>query len=484
MQTRSIKCPLRLAAEKWGDHPALIVDDDLINWRSYDMLVSQVAGRLLSLGIKRGDRVAILLENRVEYPPLLMALFRLGAVACPLNIYLPESGVALALSTVGSRFIIADSEGARHHGYGAAQTIALQRLYELDERVTVPATEIDLDQPATIIFTSGSSGRPKAALHTYGNHYYSALGSNENIPFGPGDSWILSLPLYHVGGLAILFRAQVGGGAVMIGIPDSAQGVMMRSRSFTHVSLVSTLLYRWLGSGQTPKQMAAGVKAVLMGGSAIPDSLLQQADSAGLPIFKSYGLTEMASQVTTTAVGDLPAKIKTSGKPLRYRQVSIASDGEILVKGETLFAGYVNGESIERPVDDDGWFHTGDLGQIDADGYLTVTGRKDNMFISGGENIQPEEIEAALMQVAGVEGAVVVPVADDEWGQRPVAFVMSSGGIKMDIDSLGDRLQSALPVYKIPTAFLFHPMEAQQGQLKVSRARFAEMARKKLGGKE
>ena len=130
---------------------------------------------------------------------------------------------------------------------------------------------------------------------------------------------------------------------------------------------------------------------------------MDEALARGLPIHTSYGLTEMASQVTTTPPGASPGELRTAGRVLPGREVSISGGGEILVRGETLFAGYVDGEKVDRPLDADGWFHTGDLGDLDEDGYLRVLGRSDNLFISGGENIQPEEIEEALCSLEGVE---------------------------------------------------------------------------------
>ena len=232
--------------------------------------------------------------------------------------------------------------------------------------------------------------------------------------------------------------------------------------------MVSTQLLRLLREDTE----LAGLKAVLMGGGPVSASLVDEALSRGLPIHTSYGLTEMASQVTTTPPGASLEALRTAGRVLPEREVSISQDGEILVRGETLFAGYVEDETLDLPLDTNGWFHTGDLGELDENGYLRVLGRQDNLFISGGENIQPEEIEEALSAPPGVEAAVVVPVDDPEFGQRPVAFVRMKGGSTVD---LAPGLEKVLPRFKIPVAFYAWPEE--RGGMKVDRASFRDRAR-------
>ena len=231
----------------------------------------------------------------------------------------------------------------------------------------------------------------------------------------------------------------------------------------THISLVPAQLCRML---EDPKNhpVLRSLKCILLGGSAIGEHLIERSLSLGFPVYLSYGLTEMSSQVATGK----PVDAKTPcAKVLPYRQMRIAPDGEILVKGETLFKGYVVGPRLHLPLTSDGWFQTGDLGVLDAQGCLTVLGRKDNMFISGGENIQPEEIERALLAIKGVEQAVVVPKEDKEFGHRPVAFVKFHGQA-IGPGYLTDILKKELPRFKIPIAFYIWPEMIEQG-MKITR---------------
>ncbi|HET6566866.1 MAG TPA: o-succinylbenzoate--CoA ligase, partial [Rhodothermales bacterium] len=322
------------------------------------------------------------------------------------------------------------------------------------------------------------TGRPKAALLSWGNLYYNALGSNRNIPLGPGDRWLLSLPLYHVGGLGILMRCFLAGAAVALPERGAPIGQSIAALGVTHVSMVTTQLVRLLrhgGSGQL-----AGLRAILLGGSAFPSALLEEARALQVPIHTSYGLTEMASQVTTTPPDADALELATSGQLLEYRELHISDEGEILVGGETLFQGYVDGDELYRPVDADGWFHTGDLGALDARGSLTVLGRRDNMFISGGENVQPEEIEQVLCRIPGVEQAVVVPVPDAEFGFRPAAFVQAAPGSARPSEYAA-VLSGMLPRFKVPVAF-FDWTEADTGErMKVDREELARRAADALG---
>jgi O-succinylbenzoic acid--CoA ligase len=522
-----IPCPLAEAARKYMDLPALITDNRIISYDHYDRLVESTASRLKDADIATGERVAIISTNTIEYPILLMALFRIGAVACPVSSRLPhqmvseyfkrircskifdltnglhideslnittmpiaeiidfaETGAVLSMSLLKNPKLSAEQQipsthrHSRESGNPEESTGMTSPAYSEDEgrlfQHSASDRFISLDQEATIIATSGTSARPKAVLHTYGNHYYSAAGSNRNIKVHPGDRWLLSLPLYHVGGLAILFRTMLGGGAVVMANKDTDLLDTIRHYHVTHLSLVHTQLYRLLRK-ESHRDELKGISALLVGGSAMLKTLVTQAYEYGLPLLTSYGLTEMASQVTTTHPGDSLDRLLTSGKPLDYRQVRISSEGEILVKGDTLFRGYVEQDEVILPVDDDGWFHTGDIGCLDDAGYLTIRGRKDSMFISGGENIYPEEIEGVLCLLDYVSDAMVVPTKDDEFGFRPVAFIRTVGSKRLYESDLVTQLEQHLPRFKIPVRFYKWPETAQESDIKPSRRYFREL---------
>ena len=461
---RSVPCPLRAAALSSPNEAATIGPQGSTSYDELDTKVSAAAFRLR--GLEPGRRVALCLPKDERYVALILAVIRAGHMACPVSDRLPPEGIARLLERVSCTAVISDDGRLQTNGTGL-QSLEPESLLE-ESQQSVEAEDIPLGRPATIVFTSGSTGIPKAALHTFGNHHHNALGSNANIALRPGDRWLHSLPLYHVGGLSILFRCLLAGATVALPLQGRSLGEAIARFDATHVSLVSTQLLRLLREDSN----LAGLKTVLMGGGPVPASLVDEAVARGLPIHTSYGLTEMASQVTTTPPGASPEALRTAGRVLPGREVSIS--GEILVRGETLFAGYVEGEKIDRPLDAEGWFHTGDLGDLDQDGYLRVLGRRDNLFISGGENIQPEEIEEALCRLKGVSEAVVVPVTDPEFGHRPVAFVRTESS---GIAHLAPELEKILPRFKIPTAF--HPWpEATQRGMKPDRHALRERAQR------
>jgi len=469
--TPSVPCPLRAAALAVPDAAALVGARGAISYGELDRMVSAAALRLG--GPEPGSRVALYLPKDERYVVLVLALIRAGHVACPVSDRLPPRGVVPLLERAACSALISEDEELLQMAGADLLRLMPEVLLREGEQRAEPM-DIPQDRPATIIFTSGSTGVPKAALHTLGNHYHSALGSNANITLRPGDRWLHSLPLYHVGGLSILFRCLLAGATIALPQPGSPLSEAIAGLGATHVSLVSTQLSRLLRGDVD----LGGLEAVLMGGGPAQPSLVDGALARGLPIYTSYGLTEMASQVTTTQPGASLEELRTAGRVLPNREVSISERGEILVRGETLFAGYVEGKKLDRPLDVSGWFHTRDLGELGEDGYLLVRGRMDNLFISGGENIQPEEIEEALCRLNGIDEAVVVPVPDEEFGARPVAFVRTDGGEPGD---LAHKLEPVLPRFKIPISFHPWPEETRRG-MKADRAAMGELARRLWDG--
>jgi len=474
---------LSTAAKKFPDQPALIVPGQSWNYRELDRLTRQTAEMLQQKGLKAGDRLAILSSNSPQYVILLWAIWRMGMVAVPLSTRWPAPQIAHQLKEVRCTALAVSREFRQVPDFSGIRLLPFEET--VSTRLSSFSAEInnfpktDLRQDATILFTSGSSGTPKAVLHSLGNHYFSARGSNQNIEVLPGDRWLLSLPLYHVGGLAILFRTVLAGGSAVVPAAEIPLEETIQRMDITHLSLVSTQLYRLLQNPSLLPRLRQ-LKAILLGGSAIPPQLIRQAAENGLPVFTSYGSTEMASQITTTRPGDYLERLLTSGKVLPYREVKMGEDGEILVRGKTLFRGYLEGNRLNPARTSDGWFRTGDMGRMDEQGYLVITGRKDNMFISGGENIQPEAIERRLKQIEGVTDALVVPIPHPEFGHRPAAFLKTEGVTLPDLPSIKSALQEQLPRFMIPDIFFPWPDRIDQSGMKISRREFRQMAEKLL----
>lgn len=291
--------------------------------------------------------------------------------------------------------------------------------------------------PGTALWTSGSSGEPKLIVHDLKAHLVSAQGSDHNIPFGPGDRWLWSLPHHHIGGLAIMVRAAISGGAVLLGDLSDA----------THASMVPAQLQRIVDDGP-PKSL----KALLLGGGPIPPQLIDRALAGGWPIHTTWGMTETASQVTATRPGASRKELLTAGRVLRGREVR-SHGGQLEVCGAVL------------PRGADQWFRTGDVGSL-KDGLLSVLGRADDMFISGGENVHPAEVERVLAGHPDVDEVVVVGIPDAQWGARPAAFVRP----QLDLTAWA---KEHLPPFQIPALWL--PLGPSEG--KPNRAELKRVAR-------
>ncbi len=473
--------------KKYGKLPALMTSANMLTYQEYYRQVLIISQKLRDINLKFGDKLAILAPNSLEYIVLLMALLHVGIVAVPISTRWPKSVLENSLENVHCHMLVF-SETLNHQSLSKKiRIIILEELLSLkiteDDNKVKEELSYDLNQDASIVFTSGSSGSPKAVLHTFGNHFFSALGSNQNIPVKPGDHWLLSLPLYHVGGLSIIVRSLLGGGAIVICEENKLIQEVIENSELTHISLVSTQLQRLLQNNDTIKNLR-NMKAILLGGGPVSDSIIKEAVDLGLPLFTSYGSTEMASQISTTQAGDTFHRLRTSGKLLPYRQWKIAFDGEILVKGDTLGKGYLENGKLVNLRDRERWFHTGDIGKLDNEGYLMVIGRKDNMFISGGENIHPEEIENILGELMEIEMSLVVPVKNKEYGHRPVAFVKMSVNKEMNIKFMKQYLEIHLPRYKIPDHFFPWPAdESDQDTLKIRREKFRVLAEWLIGRK-
>jgi O-succinylbenzoic acid--CoA ligase len=253
------------------------------------------------------------------------------------------------------------------------------------------------------------------------------------------------LPLYHVGGLAIVFRCLAAGATVCFPDAGHTTAEAVHECSPTHLSLVPTQLYRWL---EEKDFRLNGIRRVLIGGAALPESLRRKAETQGVPVATSYGMTETASQIAATPPGDTPIG---SGKPLDHAQIRISEQGEILMKGDSMAIGQITESGLQSLTDEEGWFHTRDRGRIEK-GILHVEGRMDNQFISGGENIQPETIEGALLEIHGIQEAIVVPKEDMEFGFRPRAWVDAEIS-EASVSRWNAYVREVLPGYMVPVEY-------------------------------
>jgi O-succinylbenzoic acid--CoA ligase len=385
----------------------------------------------------------------------LYAILRQGFVAVPINPKLSAVSINQLLDRIGCEHLLPGNQDnllPQKH-----------RTREWKGSGKKSETQLKLEHPATLLFSSGSAGEPKAVVHSLQNHLSSAEGVQAAIPLQSHHRLLLALPVHHVSGLAILFRSAAAGAAVVIPEEKKSLAQVIRRDQVTHVSLVPFQLSDCI-SDFKKNGIPPSLETILVGGSSVPQALLREAHQMGLPVFISYGLTEMAS---TVAVAENKKNGTASfGKPLPGSQWK-SVDGEIWVRGKSLCMGYWRDRKIEKCTNREGWLPTGDLGQKSSVGEFAIMGRKDDLFISGGENIFPEEIERALLRIPGVKRAFVCGVEDKRYGWRPVALVDANSF--PNLNTIKENLGNFLPKIKIPDLFFRWPNEADESSFKISR---------------
>ncbi len=486
-----------------SDKVALIAQGQEWTYGQLNQRVSDLAARLAATGVQPGQRVAALMPNRAETVALIHAIARVGAVLVPLNIRLTEAELRWQADRSGCVFVIASREteaqaaplaGKRRRVLsvdppGVSQVGSLM-AYDGSAAPQWEGRPLDWSATQGIIFTSGTTGQPKGALLTFANHLWSAMASAYRLGVLPGDRWLLCMPLYHVGGQAIILRSCLYGTTVVLqdGFDVSAVSHSLAAEGITLVSLVPTMLHRLL-EHQGERPLPARLRCILLGGAAPPTALLDRCRALRLPVSVTYGLTEAASQVATASPDDLYQKPGSVGKPLLFTEVRIVGDdgrevprgevGEIAVSGPTVMSGYEADPQATAEVLRDGWLHTGDLGFLDEDSDLWVVQRRTDLIVSGGENVYPAEVEAVLLSHPSVQEACVVGIPDGEWGQRVAALVvLRQPGLTAD--ELMTFCREKLAGYKLPRVFRFADSLPQTASGKVSR----QLAQELIAGRE
>jgi O-succinylbenzoic acid--CoA ligase len=429
-----------------------------------------LAAKLREAGIEKGSRVALLLGNSLAFVETVYALMQLEAVLVPLNLRLTPAELGWQLSDVGAGFLLTGNKYLAQAREASAGTPArLLNLPDLD-RQPIPALSVtpsasyrttDLH---TIIYSSGTTGQPKGVRLTYGNHYFNAYASYQNFPAGETDRWLAVLPLFHVGGLAIVWRGLFYGMPVVVheSFDPAAVNHAIDHEGVSVISVVTNMLARMLDQRQD-RGYPASLRSVLIGGGPVPQPLLERCARAGIPVVQTYGLTETASQAVTLAAQDALRKLGSAGKPLPGVELKISPKedggpteaGEIMLRGQNVTPGYEGRPAETARAWRDGWFHTGDIGRVDEEGYLYVLDRRTDLIISGGENVYPAEIEAVLLSHPAVEEAGVIGQASPQWGQVVVAFVKVRPGAKVDEAELLEYCRERLARYKLPRRVIF-----------------------------
>ena len=398
----------------------------------------QLAGRVRSVIAWLADRgvresadaapVALVGENTFEVLTLLYALFEIGVPAALVHPRSPEQDRRRWLAEIG--------------------VAELLNLSAVDFRSVAPRDAVPLpddERPLAIVRTSGTGGRPKGVVLSRRAFAAAAAASARNLGWRDDDRWLLSLPVAHVGGLSILTRCLAARRTVVARrLPRFDAGAVARvieQDRVTLLSLVPTMLARLLDDGFS---LPGHLRALLLGGARSPPALLARAADRGWPVLSTYGLTEACSQVATQRYGSVNRGDRGC-EPVDGMEVRIAG-GAVEIRGRSLMSGYL--PAGETPFDADGWLATGDLGRLDAAGRLHIVGRRDDVIVSGGENVDPVAVETALEEHAAITAACVFGVDDADWGQA-VAAALVAENPPAD-EQLAGHLSGRLAVFQLP----------------------------------
>ncbi len=409
---------LRAAAAK-SDRAALETGDGRITYAQLELLSRRAAGALRERGVGGGDRVALALPAGSELVAALHGCMLLGAVAVPVDLRLG-----------------AEERAARTRGTAALLDAPLVGP-ELD-----PVTPLALEAVATVMHTSGTTAAPRPVPLSYGNWLASALGSAVALGLDELERWLCPMPLAHVGGLSIPIRSAIYGTTAVLQERFDGDAVAAAladpARRITLVSLVPTMLARVLDAGlRNPPTL----RWALLGGGPLPPALIKRAERAGVRVAPTYGMTEACSQIATRGWPLPGVEVRIEGSSAARPAV-----GEVLVRGPSV---------ARDALAQDGWLHTGDLGSLDQRGRLEIVGRKSETIISGGENVAPTEVEAALVAHPAVADAGVHASTDAEWGEAVVAMVVLHHGASASVAELRAHCARRLAPFKVPKQIEF-----------------------------
>lgn len=436
------------------------------------------AARLQREGVAAGDRVGVLAQNRGETLCLLFACAELGATLFPMNWRLSPAELQWQLENCGARIVFAERAFA-HVALGSTARGVLDDGPQASAHSVGPLPGSTLSAPWQLMYTSGSTGRPKGALLTHGQVHWNALNTILACDLDASCSTLTFAPLFHTGGLNCLTTPLLhrGGKVVLVPTLDAGQALgLIASEGITHLMGVPTIYQMLADHDDFAGTDLSTVRDALCGGAPLSVQLLERYQERGIPLRQGFGLTEVGPNCFSMPASQARARMQDQpdnptagpagscvGLPIHHLAAKVlrpdgtpcapGEPGELVLKGPVVCAGYWDNPEATAKSIRDGWFHTGDILSQDSDGFFYVRGRLKEMFISGGENVYPAEVESALQQCPGVALAAVVGVPHPKWGEVGRAFIEVQPGADLTAAAIKDFLQTRLARFKIPKHF-------------------------------
>ena len=465
------------------DKPATVFEDEILSYAALNARIEQTARALKTeLRVSRGDRVAVLSLNRPDYLVLLYACARLGAMLVPLNWRLAVAEQLFILLDASVKVLVLEQAFAEILP-ALGKQLPDTRIVGLDfappkgtafDALLAQAhgdgrnPHTDLTCPLLIVYTSGTTGRPKGAVLRQEALLWNAVMSQHMHGLTSEDHVLTVLPFFHVGGLNIQTTPALHFGATVTiharFTPDTTLAAIARDRPTLTVLVPATIQAvtdhpDWLSTD------LSSLKAISTGSTIVPPHLIERFVARGVPVLQVYGSTETCPVAVYTRFGGDLSRVGSTGLPGLCCEAVVIDDagvelpldtpGEIAVRGPNVFSEYWGNEEATREALHDGWYRTGDIGLRDADGYFWVHDRKKNLIISGGENIYPAEVERVLLEHPDVVECGVVGRPDPRWDEVPVAYVIRRSGCLIEAESLKAHVLTQLARFKVPRDIIF-----------------------------
>ncbi|CAK8054895.1 o-succinylbenzoate--CoA ligase [Eupransor demetentiae] len=427
--------------------------------------------------INSEKRIGLVLYNNLAGYLAIMAAQQLGLELVLLNRRLSAVELNDQIKDAGLQLVLTDG--------GYQEDLAVHKQLNFKDLPTTglaevePVAEFPNDDTTSIMYTSGTTSRPKGVCQTFGNHFYSAMSSALNLGLSADDCWLVAVPIFHISGFSILMRHLIYGAAVVLEERFDAQLINQRlvDLPVTHMSVVPVMLQDMLADLQPGQHYNKHFRAMLVGGGPSKENTLREAQAHGVPVVQCYGMTETSSQVVALDPEYALDKIGSVGKPLFSVELRLGKPGsaqqqagDVWIKTPNLTKGYLNQPHLLAEKMQAGWFQTGDYGHFDEEGFLYIDGRSGDMISSGGENIFPDEVENALADQLVRQDFAVVGQADEHWGAVP-ALVLTE---PVDLAALLAVGRQRLAHYKLPKHFYLTASLPKTASGKIKRSAIAQ----------
>jgi fatty-acyl-CoA synthase len=424
--------------------------------------------------VQRGDRVACVAGNELEYVSLFFALQRLGAILVPVNFRFTAAEVAHIVRDSGAKLVIAEKEFRPSVRDLSSETQLWnfngeESLLEIAERGELKARDFvgEWEDPVMILYTSGTTGFPKGAVISHRMIFWNSINTGLRLNLTQSESVLTFLPLFHTGGWNVLTTPCLHRGAKVVVLKKFDADLILRLSESEKVTVLFGVPTTMDFLSRSPIFASADLRSIryaVVGGEPMPLPLIDVWEKRGIPVRQGYGLTEFGPNVFSLNEQDSRRKMGSIGFPNFYIEAKVVDDqgrevaanevGELVLKGPMAMSGYWKNPKATEEVFRDGWLKTGDLVRKDEEGYFFVVGRKKEMFISGGENVYPAEVEKVLRQFTGVREAAVIGVPHPRWGESGKAFVSFESGIDLAVENLREHCLKNLAKFKVPFEFV------------------------------